>query len=154
MRRNNMIRLAMALAAVCAMTACIDKNKQEAQQILKSAQESYDKGNYHQTLSLIVSLRHSHPEAVAERKTALALWQDASEKMAQQDIETVDQLLQQAIGETDSLQMVVDEHKRAGTATAEELSRLTTLRIKRDSLQTRFDALCATVKVVREKRKR
>ena len=43
------------------------------------------------------------------------------------------------------------ERKAQGEATAEELTSLTLQRIRRDSLQTRFDVLCAQIRYIHKR---
>lgn len=141
------------IAFAVLLSSCTDKKKEDAQNILKQAQEQFERGEYGKTLSLIDSLRHAHPEAIEERKKALALFQDASEKMAQKMIEENDQAIQTLESEIATLGKTVAEHKQKGTATATELMTLTKKQVKLDSLKARFEAQCATVKVIRERRK-
>lgn len=144
-----------ALAAAAALAAsCTGKNETEAQAILDAAQERFNSGDYEKSLSLIDSLRSSHPEAIEQRKAALTLYQKASERIAQRDIEESDKLLQEVEARISSIQGKVENDKRNGNATAGELQELTRLRIKRDSLKARFDTQCAVVRVIREKQKR
>ena len=152
--RNKHLLLVAAIAALTVVLSCADKDKTEAQQILNDAQEKFEKGDYEKTLYLIDSLRHSHPKAIEERKAALKLFQNASEKLAQKQIMETDGKLQEAQRRLDSLTATVNARKSRGEATATELSSLTRARITRDSLQARFDGQCATVRVIREKRKR
>ncbi len=142
--------IAAAAAAALALS-CAEKNT-EAKEILNAAQEQFDKGNYERSLALIDSLRHACPKAVEERKAGLKLFQNASEKLAQKQIVSTDALLQQTLQKLEALQNTVDEHKKNGTTTAEELGQLTRLRLTKDSLQARFDTQCATVRFIREKR--
>ena len=44
----------------------------------------------------------------------------------------------------------VEAHKQALKATPEELTALTRLRMHRDSLQVRFDALCNQIKYIHQ----
>ena len=152
--RKKHILLAAIIAATTIASSCTDKDKTEAQTIRKAAQENFEKGDYEKTLFLIDSLRNSHPKAIEERKTALKLFQDASEKLAQKQIIDTDGKLQEAQRVLDNLTRIVNAKKSRGEATAEELSSLTKAKIRRDSLQARFDGQCATVRVIREKRKR
>ena len=140
-------------ATAITLASCSDGKKEEARSILNQAKEQFEKGKYDRTLELIDSLRHSHPEAIEERKEALTLFQDASEKQAQQQICSTDQKLQKTTMELGKLQTAANEHKRNGNATAAELDKLTRLRLKKDSLQARFDTQCATVRMIRAKRK-
>lgn len=151
MKRQNII--AATLIALCTLASCTDKKATEAQRLLDEAQKQYAAGAYERTLTLIDSLRSAFPEAIEQRKTALTLFQDASEKLAQQQAEATDKLLHEAENLLATLKNTVEEHKRSGSATAEELTELTLLKIRKDSLQARFDTQCATVKFIREKRK-
>ena len=152
MRYRNMIYVALAVTALT-LPACSDTKKEEARAILNQAKEQFGKGNFDRTLELIDSLRHSHPEAIEERKEALTLFQDASEKLAQQQIVATDKQLQNAIQEYDRLWAIAEKRREDGYATPEELTALTKLKLKKDSLQARFDTQCATVRMIREKRK-
>lgn len=144
--------LAILAAATTLAASCTDKDKAEARQTLNEAQAEYAKGNYPRTLALIDSLRHNHPKAIEERKEALKLFQDASEKMAQADIEKTDRTIQSLEAEISRLQTAADNSRKSGTATAEQLNALTTKRLKLDSLRARFEVQCATVKVIRQRR--
>lgn len=140
------VALGMAL-----LLSCGSKEKEEAAVILDAAQEKYESGNYAASLCLIDSLRRSHPEAIEERRKALALYQDASEKMAQKEIASLDLQLQRAQQQLDSLQNAVDAKRGDnGAATLEQLARQ---RQERDSLQVAFDTQCAKVRLIRERRK-
>lgn len=141
------------IAATLLLAACSGNGSEQAQQILKESQRLYDNKDYEGTLRMIDSLRHSCPEAMKERKEALALFQDASEKLAQSQVAATDSALQAVTNEIQTAEPAVEEHRRNGSATADELSRLTVLKLKRDSLKVRFDTQCATIRLIREKRK-
>jgi hypothetical protein len=47
----------------------------------------------------------------------------------------------------------VDQHKKALKATPEELTLLTTTRIRRDSIRTQFETLGAKIRYIRQKQK-
>lgn len=149
----NITAATIILAAAITLTACTDKEKAEAKALLEQAHNDFDKGDYAHTLLLIDSLRQAHPKAIEERKEALRLYQDASERMAQMQIQENDMAIQKLEEEIGKLAAMVESHKKSGSATAAELSQLTLKRLKLDSLRARFDAQCATVKVIRERRK-
>lgn len=149
--RGTLAPLTILAAAVLA-ASCTDKDKAEARQTLNAAQTEYAKGNYPRTLALIDSLRHNHPKAIEERREALKLFQDASEKMAQADIEKTDRAIQSLAAEIQKLQAAADNGRADGSATAAQLNALTAKRLKLDSLRARFEAQCATVKVIRQRR--
>ena len=133
------------------LLSCGGKEKEGAVGILDAAREKYESGDYAASLLLIDSLRRSHPEAIEERRKALALYQDASEKMAQKEIASLDIQLQQAQKQLDSLQNVADAKR--GDNDAATLAQLARQRQKRDSLQVAFDTQCAKVRLIRERRK-
>lgn len=145
--------LGAAVIAAATLSACSDPNNDKAQQLLDEAQKEYDNAAYEKVLSLVDSLRRTYPEAIKEREKALQFFQDASEKLAQKQIAQTDGMLQKASAEWQELFITVEEHKKKGIATAEELSKLTNLKLLKDSLQARFDTQCATVRFIREKRK-
>ena len=144
---KKIICFALALAL---FSACADNGKEEARRILTEAQGQYDKGNYKESLRLVDSLRRSHPEAVEERRQALTLYQDASEKLAQSEIARLDRQLQTAQCRLDSMAAVVDSHSGSNGDAA--LDRLARLRQQRESLQVACDNQCAMVRLMRETR--
>ncbi len=144
--------LPLLIAAATLTVSCTDKDKSAARQILTEAQAEYDKGNYPRTLSLIDSLRHSHPKAIEERKEALTLFQNASEKMAQAEIQKTDSTIQVLEKEIEEFNAQAESEKQGGNATAQTLNTLTRKRLRLDSLRARFEAQCATVKVIRQRR--
>lgn len=152
MKSPRLKALTILAGAAFLLSACTDKDKSEAMQILNEAQTEYNKGNYPRTLALIDSLRHNHPKAIEERREALKLFQNASEKMAQADIEETDRAIQMLEAETRKLQAAADSCRLCGTATASQLNGITAKRLKLDSLRARFEAQCATVKVIRQRR--
>lgn len=146
-------RIALSLAAVAMLAACQqDRSGQQAEALLQQATQQYQQKHYDNALSLIDSLRHTYPKAVDARKQALTLQQHIEEARAQEDLAAVDQALQKATADYEAARSVSEAHHAAGTATAEELSRTTLLRIARDSLQVQFDLLCAKVKYYRQKK--
>ena len=85
---------------------------------------------------LMRALRANHPKAVESREKALKIWQDASLKMTQAEIGRTDSALQATI---------------AQYGAEKDLYRKNMLRVKRDSLQVRYDALCGTVRVIHKR---
>ncbi len=152
MKANNIIVLTLITAAM-ALSACSKSDNEKARELLNKAQKEYDNGAFEKSLSLVDSLRRTYPKAIEERKEALKIFQDASEKLAQKQIADTDGELQKVTTELETLQTNIENHKKNNAATAEELSRLTLLKMKKDSLQARFEAQCATVKFIRTKRK-
>lgn len=91
---------------------------------------------YQQVLDSIESLRRKYPKAVKARRRALTLWQEASLKIAQDDI-----------GRTDSALQAVAQQMARET----DIYRRNMLGVKRDSLQARYEGLIGTVRVIHKK---
>jgi len=120
------------------VTSCAEKKASDAALLLEKIETLYQSGKYAEALDSIKLLRAHYPKALEERKAALKIWQNAWEKMSQEDIAKTDSALHEA-------QM--------------KLSQAKTIRERNyakkvvDSLQIRYETLCGTVRVVREKRK-
>ena len=98
----------------------------------------YAAGRYTQTLNAIRELRAHHPRAVASRRKALKLWQEASLKEAQTDIAHTDSALQAA-----------EQAYRSAT----DFGTKNWLRVRRDSLRTRYETLVGTVHLIHRRQK-
>ena len=96
----------------------------------------YAQGKYSETLDSIVALREHYPTALEARRKALVVWQNASLKMAQADVAKTDILLQQTTAQL-----------------AGSLDRLTYNRLRRDSLQARYEAMCGVVRMIHSRQK-
>lgn len=81
------------------------------------------------------------------------LYQNISLKKAQEDLEETDRQLQEFNATYEMVRETVEKKKAALQATAEELQTLTLMRIKRDSLQARFDMQCAKIKYIHKRQK-
>lgn len=123
--------VALALFAACQQT-----EDEKAAPLMNTIDSLYKAGNYQATLNAITRLRAQHPKAIESREKALKIWQDASLKMAQQDVGRTDSALQATIRQYNA---------------EKNLYRKNMLRVKRDSLQTRYEALCGTVLVIHRK---
>ena len=99
----------------------------------------YASHDYQGTLNTIRQLRDEYPKAVKSRQKALKIWQEASLKMTQQDIGRTDSALQATI-------RAYEAETRIGPKNR--------LRVRRDSLQVRYDALCGIVRVIHRKTKK
>ncbi len=117
-----------------AVVACVQTDDSKALTMLSKIEELYDQGAYRQTLDSITSLREKYPTAIEVRKQALTVWQNASLKMAQRDVALTDSSLQATLRQISSEQ---------------NLYRANMLRIKRDSLKARYDAMCGVVRMIR-----
>ena len=129
----------IAIVAMALLTLASCGNKEDKAQSLYSEIENlYQAGNYQATLDSIKVLREKYPKAIELRKKSLTLWQDANIKLAQQDIAVTDSALQVVIAQMNAATDIATRNK---------------LRLKRDSLQVRYDTQCAVVRAVRMKQK-
>lgn len=126
----------LTLAAMALMASCQKTEDEKAASLMNKIDSLYKAGNYQATLNAITRLRANHPKAVESREKALKIWQDASLKMTQAEIGRTDSALQATI---------------AQYGTEKDLYRKNMLRVKRDSLQVRYDALCGTVRVIHKR---
>jgi len=143
----------MALLGVVLFTACGDEKQKAAEQMLERVGVLFAEQQYDQALLLIDSLRKAYPEIIETRKQALRLHQDISLKQAQEELTRVDSTLLAVKQQYEQLRQKVEKDKQALRATPEELTLLTRTRIHRDSLQTRFDVLCAKIRYIHKKQK-
>lgn len=126
----------LTLAAMALMASCQKTEDEKAASLMNKIDSLYKAGNYQTTLNAITRLRANHPKAVESREKALKIWQDASLKMTQAEIGRTDSALQATI---------------AQYGAEKDLYRKNMLRVKRDSLQVRYDALCGTVRVIHKR---
>lgn len=126
----------LTLAAMALMASCQKTEDEKAASLMNKIDSLYKAGNYQATLNAIMRLRANHPKAVESREKALKIWQDASLKMTQAEIGRTDSALQATI---------------AQYGAEKDLYRKNMLRVKRDSLQVRYDALCGTVRVIHKR---
>ena len=133
--KTNIAIVAMALLT---LASCGNKEEDKAQSLYSEIENLYQAGNYQATLDSIKVLREKYPKAIELRKKSLTLWQDANIKLAQQDIAVTDSALQVVIAQMNA---------------ATDIATRNQLRLKRDSLQVRFDTQCAVVRAVRMKLK-
>ena len=138
------------ITLILVFSSCEEKNA-EATKLLDDIREYYEKGEYQSALDAVDSLRRTYPEAVSQRKEALVIFQQASLAMAQQNLAKVDSALQVTENELAMLKPQVEEHRRQGVATAEELQHYTKLRVYRDSLQGIFNMECAKIKYIHKR---
>lgn len=133
--KTNIAIVAMALLT---LASCGNKEEDKAQSLYSEIENLYQAGNYQATLDSIKVLREKYPKAIELRKKSLTLWQDANIKLAQQDIAVTDSALQVVIAQMNATTDIATRNK---------------LRLKRDSLQVRYDTQCAVVRAVRMKQK-
>ncbi len=134
--KSHITRKLSLMAGLIILAACQPSPDQLAEPEMRRIDSLYEHHDYPGTLNAIRKLRADHPKAVESRKRALKIWQEASVKMTQDDIGRTDSALQA------TLQQISRE---------KDLYRKNRLRARRDSLQIRYDALCGTVRVIRQR---
>ena len=90
---------------------------------------------------------------INRRKAELKQHQETELKRAQEELRLTDSLLQLANTELETLQKQVEADKLALKATADELTLLTTTRMRRDSIRTQYEALGMKIRYIRKKQK-
>lgn len=126
-------RKLLILLSLPLVMACQPSEDEKAAPLMSRIDSLYAARDYQSTLIAIAQLRAKHPKAVESRKRALKIWQDASLKLTQADIARTDSALQ-------ATTRLYEAETRIGPKNL--------LRVKRDSLQIRYDALCGTVRVI------
>ena len=95
---------------------------------------------------------NSRRQEIDQRRAALKHKQDSTLEASQRELAIVDSTLQAVNAEYERMKIEVEQHKKELRATAEELTALTKLRVRRDSLQTQWDVLGAKIKYIRVKK--
>ena len=132
------------LLIILMQTACQDAKQQEAARMLDRAGQLFDEQRYDRALIVIDSLRKTYPGALETRKQALR---------SQEELSRVDSMLQAVKHDYEYQKQKVEKDKQELRATPEELTMLTKTRVRRDSLQTCFDVLCAKIRYIHKKQK-
>lgn len=135
------------------LVACGGNTQKEAEELLTQANKQFEQKAYDKALTSLDSLRKVYPGAVDTRKKALKLRQSIELKRSQEELALVDSMLQAVSHDYRYQQQKVEKDKQELRATAEELTMLTRTRMRRDSLQTRFDVLCAKIRYIHKKQK-
>ena len=135
------------------LVACGNSTQKEAEELLGKANEQFTQKAYDNALTTLDSLRKVYPNAVDTRKKALKLRQSIELKRSQEELAQVDSMLQAVSHDYRYQQQKVEKDKQELRATAEELTMLTRTRMRRDSLQMRFDVLCAKIRYIHKKQK-
>ena len=135
------------------LIACGDDKQKEAEAMLTKANGHFEQGQYDRALIVIDSLRKVYPGAIETRKQALRLQQNIELKRSQEELALVDSVLQAVKHNYEYLKQKVEKDKQELRATPEELTLLTKTRVRRDSLQTRFETLCAKIRYIHKKQK-
>lgn len=77
--------------------SCQQSEDEKASTMMQRIDSLYKAQDYQSTLNAITQLRETYPKAIESRKRALKIWQEASLKMAQNDIGRTDSALQATI---------------------------------------------------------
>ena len=91
---------------------------------------------------------------INRRKAALIEHQQTELKKAQDELWLTDSLLQVTNKELEAMTQEVEAHKKALKATPEELTALTKLRVKRDSIRTQYETLGLKIRYIHKKMKK
>ena len=129
--------LFFAIAAVL-LCGCAQTDDEKARPLLARIDSLYNNGKYQAALDSITQLRERFPMAVEARKHALTVWQDASLKMAQNEVAQTD------------IQLQATEQQLAAETNR---YRRNLLGVKRDSLKARYEAMCGVVRMIHIRQK-
>lgn len=135
------------------LMACSSNTQKEAEELLGLANGLFEQKAYEQALTTLDSLRKVFPGAIDTRKKALKLQQSIELKRSQEELALVDSMLQAVSHDFHYQLQKVEKDKRELRATADELTMLARTRLRRDSLQTRFEVLCAKIRYIHKKQK-
>ena len=125
------------IAVLLMLSSCQQKeNTSDASQLLEVVKQLYEDGHYSEALDSIESLRSKYPTAIEERRQALRLWQEASLKMAQDDIAKTDSALQATTRQMEAETRIYERNM---------------LGVKKDSLQARYEAMIGVVRMIRKR---
>lgn len=111
----------LTIMLIVTLAGCNESEEQKAARMLARIDSLYEEGHYKEVLDSIVSLRSAYPSAVETRKKALKVWQNASLKLAQDDIARTDVLLQETMRKIEA---------------ETDLRKANLLRVRRDSLRS------------------
>ena len=128
----------LTIMLIVTFAGCTESDDRKAAPMLAKIDSLYEKGRYKEVLDSIVSLRTTYPSAVETRKKALVIWQNASLKIAQEDVARTDVMLQETLRKIEA---------------ETDLGKANLLRVKRDSLKARYEAMCGVVKMIHMRQK-
>ena len=148
-----MKKILIFIAAGLLMAGCGNSEKKQAEALLQEARTQFLEGQIDAARATLDSLRKTFPTVIEARKGALRLHQEIELKAAQNEMARTDSLLQIANKELETMQKEVEEHKAALKATPEELTALTRMRMRRDSIRTQFETLGMKISYIHQKQK-
>lgn len=148
------LRFAVILIITSTTFSCTEKAKERtAADMLAQIRMDFEAGRDSVVIDSIRSLRQQFPNAVAERKECLKLFQDASLRLSQNDLARTDSALEATKREHERLQREIASKYPDGNAPASILNAVSKARVTRDSLQNRFDVLCSQVRYIHKRQK-
>ena len=148
-----MKKILIFIAAGLLMAGCGNSEKKQTEALLQEARTQFLEGKIDAARATLDSLRKTFPTVIEARKGALRLHQEIELKAAQNEMARTDSLLQIANKELETMQKEVEEHKAALKATPEELTALTRMRMRRDSIRTQFETLGMKISYIHQKQK-
>ena len=148
-----MKKILIFIVAGLLMAGCGNSEKKQAEALLQEARTQFLEGQIDAARATLDSLRKTFPTVIEARKGALRLHQEIELKAAQDEMARTDSLLQIANKELETMQKEVEEHKAALKATPEELTALTRMRMRRDSIRTQFETLGMKISYIHQKQK-
>lgn len=148
-----MKKLLPLMAAILIASCSGNANKEEADELVNEASQQMEMGEYAKALMTVDSIKKTFPDNVEARRQALAIHQEASLKLAQEDLAHTDSLMAIVNSEYSQLKLKVDEDRKAMKATYEETEKLNQTKARLDSLKVRFDMQCAKIKYIHKKQK-
>lgn len=125
----------MFVAAIV-LAGCRKEADERPSKLLAEIEQLCEAGRYQAALDSVVVLRSRFPKAIAERRRALRLWQEVSEKLAQEDIARTDSALQATTAQMARETRIYERNM---------------LGVRRDSLQARYEALIGEVRIIRKR---
>ncbi|MGI6223179.1 MAG: hypothetical protein ACOYJG_06195 [Prevotella sp.] len=132
------MRRTVVIALIALFCACSNDSEPGAEVLVRQIDSLYAAKNYQQTLDSIESFRLRFPKNIEGRRHALDVWQKASLDMTRQQVGLTDSALQATQRQLKEAHSIYDRNM---------------LSMKRDSLQSRYDALCAQVRYILMKQK-
>ncbi len=144
--------LPIITAIMLIMVSCSDNSKERATNLLEQAATAEQQGMHEKALELIDSLRHTYPKAIEQRKKTIKIYRAATEAKFQANVKIHDELVNAFDEQLNIKEKEVEKRRKAGIATEEDYTALTTIRSMRDSIKARFDAECAIIRKIRQER--
>jgi outer membrane protein assembly factor BamD (BamD/ComL family) len=148
--KQNILLLFILFLLFPACKRDVDKN---AEILYQKAEQEFHEANFDKARADLDEIKHRYPNAIETRKKAIILRQNIELKDAQIKLAVVDSALYAINLTYKYIRSKAETDKNKGAATREELTEVITTRIKRDSLQVKFDLLCGQIRYIHKKQK-